>query len=276
MRLRLTLSGAPPQSPYIAQEAIDLAEAVEPHGEGRLAHAPAAHPHAPIDQAPRARVEGVAVDHHVVAALEHGDGEEVSNHPVAVAEVEAEAPAGPQRAGHPSEDALVLSVGVEAEGVKEAHRRVEPVADVERAEVALDEGRVDAAERGLHLRPLDEARRAVDARHPVPAARELQRVTAVAAAEVEHAAARRERQALREELALPRRVLGAEGLVVEVEVVVDLEDAVVEDEGIARHRAPSRSDTAAMRRPASANHSTPRSSSPGRRQRLWVQSQVRS
>src|SRR5262249_34366640 len=68
-----------------AEEDPELAEGVEAEGEGDRTGAAAAHVGAAIDEAARDGIEGVAVDHEVVALVEDRDGQDVAHDPVAVA-----------------------------------------------------------------------------------------------------------------------------------------------------------------------------------------------
>src|SRR5436309_1496304 len=124
---------------------------------------------------------------------------------VAVEQLHEELPPRPERAGDAPQDLTVLFRSVEVSERREHRdRRIEGVAVWEAAHVPLDERRLDAGvARGL-ARLREERGGEVEARHAIPALRELDRVSTGAARDIEDAAALPEVQDLVDRLDLGR------------------------------------------------------------------------
>ena len=126
-------------------------------------------------------------------------------HPLAVGEVHHQGSARGQRALHRLQHGNVVLLAVEiAEGVAEDADAVEAaLTDAELARVALVEGEREATLLGALARQAHEIARAVDAGDVLEAApRELERVPALAAAQVEDAVVRLEARGADERLDL--------------------------------------------------------------------------
>src|SRR5256885_9209018 len=142
---------------------------------------------------------------------------------VAVEQLHEELPPRPERAGNAPQDLTVLRRSVEVSERRE-HRdhRIEGVAVWEAAHVPLDERRLDAGvARGL-ARLSEERGGEVEARHAIPALRQLDRVSTGAARDIEDATALPEMEDLVDRLDLGRglrmdvadQIIGSEEILV--------------------------------------------------------------